>query len=464
MVASRPTSAIAVKQLATQNPAVFNAAYNRAPTSVRYGGKTYSRNAASTPEQKLWYLAAVAKASPTSVQRLASLPLSLDEVYGLDADRSALNDAEAVYRQAQSAQRAAEAKLKGLKRQLQTFLDRERDAQRRRDAVRGWPAEWYEEGQVKLWQDRQQSIKNGVDVGMSSQQGWKPPLNDGIVQNEAAVDAAREATRGALADVQAAKAAYDAENKRLRDEERAARLAELKDEQARRVEQATAAAEEARANAAIQAASAPTYAQGDMGDMGDASGDYAPLEDLSQDLYAENFDAQGVALFDAHGMTALDAEVDADTYGQTWEFHAPPVGYQSPYGFASYYQCDACAAGHRCDEGGDCYRVSNVRAEALGFDADKITEAGDQGYTGGSTFDFASVLPVIIAAVISLASALISAFMPPPALDDGMPSAGAVAAANASPTPPPMVEAAPAPSIPAWGWALGAYVAIKLLK
>ena len=60
-ITPRPTSTAALRNLVVANPAIFNAAFSRAPSSVRYAGKTYARGSANSPDQKLAYLAMVAK-------------------------------------------------------------------------------------------------------------------------------------------------------------------------------------------------------------------------------------------------------------------------------------------------------------------------------------------------------------------------------------------------------------------
>lgn len=486
----------ALATLAKANPGIFAAMYARAPKAITFQGKNYVRDAASSVESKLWYLAAVARTQPSALQAIQRGSYSLDEIYGLDPDRSEIDTAEAELRAAELARDRAGARVASLKRQVKDFEDRVRDAQKRYEECSKRPVEAtdvllaigtlgagnlartagcqaYEKGQIQLWRDRIQAVKTGAMVGMAGQEGFAVPVNDGIVQNEAKVREANAEVTAAKSRLNSAKRAYDAAARRQRAEEQRAALEEARARNAEAAEQARLEAELRAQEAAAQSV-ADGYAQteAETGWYGNATDpgayvygdDYYATEEAgyyeeeSGDDYsswwAEEFDA-GMALYGTEERARAHA-VDATGFDPD---EMALRSYVSPWSFDAYYADAACECGSACDECGD--RADQLRASYLangwGFDdeaaayyADKITEEGDQGFSGigagsaATPFDFGAVIPLILQAVLTIAPLLISTFMPPPAVHEAGPVPPSVTRDVAELTPPPMVSAPPA--------------------
>jgi hypothetical protein len=500
------TSLSQLRSTAIANTGVFSAAFARAPRSVTYGGKTYSRDAAKSVDERLWYLAAAARTQPSAIAAIASGSYSLDEVYGLDPDRSGLDEAEAALRAASAKVGNVKAKLDGVNRQIKNFeanlaraLAAQKEAQKVQvgDVLTGGISaaarNLYADGQVKIWKDRIESFQTGSLVGMAGQEGFQIPLNAGQSQLQAALTEAKADESAARQAVVEARAAYDRDAAARRREEEAARAAQARDENERRRAEAEAAAREQAAAQASQqqtqtyANAAPAYANNDTDpgyveddgyvNGGDDAAWYEEELDTARDLFGDEDDAMAYAQ-DVLGVD--DDDVD----------EAAMRAYVSPYGFDSYYSAGAMGLD---EDDLDDARLAYLQAgwgfdvEAMpleydsedddgSFGADKITDEGDQGYSappfttppmppvnGGSDrpFDFMSVLPIIIAAVLALAPVIISSFTKPTSVDEG----NAVNNPPAPPPPEPKSSASPAPSsTEALGYGAGALILLKLLS
>jgi len=509
------TNTETLRTIANANPGIFAALFARAPKTVTFKGKTYVRDAARSVDERLWYLAAAATTQPGSVGAISKGVYSLDEVYGLDPDRSQVDAAEQTLRAAKSKTSAVKSKLDGLRRMLRSFeqnLTNARAAQKEAQKVQvgdvftaGISAagrNLYADGQVKIWQDRIESLKTGALVGMAGQEGFQIPLNDGIAQNEAALAAAQGEQRAAEADLAEAKKTYDAEARKLRQEEEQARREQARDEAARRRADAEAKARDdaaardtaaAEASASASASAAPmTNTQTDPGYVTDDpdydysdEGDFAGADEMTtaRDLFANEDDARAYAE-DVLGVLGIDSD-DCDAV----------LDYLSPYSFDRYYadascRCDGCARGGDCDVVDDT-RLAMLDAgwgldaftgaqdydgdpDAEGFDADdaeesfgadKITEEGEQGYikpapTPGQLFDFASLIPLIISAVMMLAPSILKALGAPISLEEANPPDSTLAQVP----PSPKSRAATADDAQAGALTLGAVLlGVKLL-
>lgn len=452
-MASPITSPSALRTLAIQNPGIFAALFARAPSSVTFKGKTYARAAATTVDQRLWYLAAAATTQPSSVASIARGSYSLDEVYGLDPDRSALDAAERAERDAKAKVAKVRAALDGVNRRIRDAEQRlsealaaQKEAQKVQVGdvftlgISAAGRNLYADGQVQLWKDRIQSLKSGVLVGMAGQEGFAIPTNGGQAQLEGALKDAQAELAAASAEVKAQRRAYDDAARAARQEEeraraeqarddaeraRAEREARARDEAARRAqeEQDRAASSSSTGSGGVEWTNQPT----DPGYESGAPDDYTFSDewmdelDTARDLFGDEDDARAYA----EDVLGVD---DADAL----------LAYVSPYSFDSYYGADCACDG--CSRGGDCDVVDDMRLAMLdagwGYDADdaeqvfgadKITEEGDQGYSGiappapTGAFDFASIIPVIIGAVLALAPALLSSLGAPASLNETAP-------------------------------------------
>lgn len=472
-------STAALRQTALANAGIFGAAFTRAPTSVTFKGKTYLRDAAVSVEQRLWYLAACAQTQPSSVQRIASGSYSLDEVFGLDPDRSGIDDAE---REA----RAATAKVGKVKAQLDAMKRKIRDAEesvRRAQAAQkeaqkvqvgdiftaGISAagrNLYADGQVKLWQDRVESLKTGSLVGMAGQEGWAVPLNMGETQLEGLLAEARAEERAAKENVNAARAAFNEEAKARRAEEERARIEQAHD---RATEQAEAAARASEAAAQLNVSNAQystveDYSAGG-GYIGDQTTDPGAAEDDGsywgeEEATAEWEEEQLDQAKEMFGDTDDARAYAQDVMGVGANEAVSRLSYISPYSFDAYYGAD-CAGCDGCDQGGSCDTANDMRRAmleggwgngqaSLGYDmeaserffADKITDDDDQGggyltpppmpgagappmpgASGGNAapFDFAAIIPLIIGAVLMLAPTILAAFGAPSPVHEAVP-------------------------------------------
>jgi Skp family chaperone for outer membrane proteins len=451
----RIDSPAALRSTALANTGVFTAAFARAPKTVSYQGRTYARDSAQSVEQRLWYLAAAARTQPSAISAIARGSYSLDEVYGLDPDRSGIDAAEAREREAQATLRKAEARAQQLKATLRQLEANQREAEQERrncDKVNvgsvltlgvsnlACSAKW--DGQIQWWKDRIRALKTGIE-------DYSPDKGGGLSQAESLMAEARAELQAARRDVVAARKAYDDEARRMRQEEERARRQQARDEAAAaRAEAEAAAREEAAARAA--SASATSYEasdpfQGQATDPGyvyEEGEEFAPGE-YGDEWYAEELDTARDLFGDEETARAYaeDALGVDDTNAA--------LAYVSPYSFDAYYSadcaCDGCAAG-----AGDCDAVDELRGMMLdagwGFDAveagevfgaDKITEAGEQGYeppTGDASrpFDFLAVVPLIISAVMMLAPTILQAFGAPVSLEE----TGAKVSGGAPPPPP----------------------------
>lgn len=416
----------ALRTTALQNAGVFAALFARAPKTVTFKGKTYLRASMQTVEQRLWYLSAAAQTQPSALSSIASAGYSLDEVYGLDPDRSGVVEAETALRAATAAVSSATSKVNAMKRritdaegQLREALAAQKEAQKVQvgdiftAGISAAGRNLYADGQVQIWKDRINSLKTGSLVGMAGQEGWAVPLNAGLTQLQSQLTEAKAAQRDATAALTAAKASYDAEARSMRAEEERQRQAQAADAQAAAQAAADAAARDAQAAAqlaASQAASQSTadYTTGGAGggsdpttwegysDDGytDASGD-AVEPDYGDDAFGgeEDFDSDGDDLDDARDLFPDDEDAarayaedtlgvdDADAVAMA------QLSYTSPYSFDAYYgaDCDGSCGNEDCDT---CDEVSNLRGEMLdagwGFDghayfADKLGDDDEQG-------------------------------------------------------------------------------------
>ncbi len=436
----RIASPDALRIAANQNKGIFDATLARAPSSVTFKGKTYPRAAADTVEKGLWYLAATAMTRPAAVAGLANVAYSLDEVYGLDPDRSRIDAAQAALTAANSAVSAVQGKLTGLRGMLRTYqanLARAVAAQKEAQKVQvgdvftlGVSAaarNLYADGQVKIWQDRIESLQTGALVGMAGQEGFQVPLNDGIAQNEAKLEAARAGVVAATQELHDAQRDYDAEAKRTRDAEaKAKKDAATSAAEAARAEREAAALSDraaqdaADAEAQRQAQMTTAQSAGSTDPSGYVSDDGAWAPDDSTDPSADDSVGDDLSFQDESEMLDRD-ELAADLAGdEEFVFNeagddgdAALAGYVSPFGFDTYYGCDECRAGnYGCDSecDGGCASAARERAEAMGFDEQS-----------GYGFD-PSIIVVILSAVLALAPAIIGMFSPPTSTDDGSPS------------------------------------------
>ena len=424
--------------VANQNKGIFDATLARAPSSVTFKGKTYPRAAADTVEKGLWYLAATAMTRPAAVAGLANVSFSLDEVYGLDPDRSRIDAAQAALAAANGEVSKTQAKLTGLRGMLRSYeanLARAVAAQKEAQKVQvgdvftlGISAagrNLYADGQVKIWQDRIESLKTGSLVGMAGQEGFLVPLNDGIAQNEAKLVAARGAVVSATAELNDAQRAYDAEAKATRDAEAKAKkdAAASAAEAARAERESAALADRAAQDAADAEAqrqaslNMATTAASSTDPSGYVSDDGAWAPDDSTDPEADYNDGT----FPEEGEMLDREQLAADLAGdEEFVFNeagddgdAALAGYVSPFGFDTYYGCDECRAGnYGCDSecDGGCAAAARERAEAMGFDEQS-----------GYGFD-PSIIVIILSAVLALAPAIIGMFSPPTTTEDGSPS------------------------------------------
>lgn len=465
----------ALRTVALQNPGLFAALFARAPKTVTYRGKTYLRDSARSVDERLWFLAAAASTSPASVASIARGSYSLDEVYGLDPDRSTLDAAEQRARDAKGKVGKVRAALDGVNRRIRDAearlteaLAAQKEAQKVQvgdiftAGISAAGRNLYADGQVQYWKDVIQSLKSGVVVGMAG--NITMPPNGGQAQLEGALKEAQAEARAAEADVTAARRAYNDEARKLRREEEQARAEQARDDAERRRAEAEARARDEAAAAAAEASYVPAEPSmtdnvtdpGYVTDDGETwTGDDSLIEELdtARDLFGNEEDAQAYAE-DVLGVDDVDAL----------------LSYVSPYSFDAYYGadcgCDGCARG-----AGDCDTVDSMRVAMLdagwGYDveesygADKLTEPGEQGYTGdapAASFDFAAVIPVIIAAVLSLAPLLLKAFGAPSSLAESEPPASTRAAIPPPPAPPSRDTSTDAPL--AVG---GALLLVKLL-
>ena len=436
----RITSPNALAVVAKQNKGIFDATVARAPASVTFKGKTYPRAAADTVEKKLWFLAANAMTRPASVAGLANVAFTLDEVYGLDPDRSRLDMAQSALAAAKAKVSAATGRLNGLRSQLRQYeanLARAKVAQKEAQKVQigdiltaGISAagrNLYADGQVKIWQDRIESLKTGSLVGMAGQEGFQIPLNDGVAQNEAKLAEARAEVASATEELNEAQRSYDAEAKANRDAEaKAKREAAASAAEAARAEREAAAlasraeqeaaAAEAERNRASAEANAPVQTYPDTDPTGyvtdDGSYDDGSYDDGSYDDSAGGYEDESEML-DREQLAADLAGDEEFVFNEGGDDgDAALAGYVSPYGFDTYYGCDECRAGqYGCDDQceGGCAQAARVRAEAMGLD--------DEGYG----FD-PSIIMVILSAVLALAPVIIGMFSPPTSAEDGNPS------------------------------------------
>lgn len=437
------------------NAGVFAAAFARAPRSITYKGKHYTRDAARSVDERLWYLAAAAQTQPSAISSIVSGSYSLDEVYGLDPDRSGIDEAEATLRAASAKVGKVKAQLDGIKRrvrdaesQLTMALAAQKEAQKVQvgdiftAGVSAAARNLYADGQVQMWKDRISALKNGANVGLASEGGWTVPTNAGQSQLESALMDAKAEESAARAAVVEARAAYDREAAARRKEEEAARIAQARDAADAARAQAEAAAREQAAAAATQTQTQnnapPVYASNDT-DPGYVAEDpnvyggeeaawYEEELDTARELFGDEDDARAYA----EDVLGLDAEAN--------------IGlevYASPFAFDNYYAGGA----YGLDEDSvDDMRLAFLDAGwgfdglTLGYDADdadgaygadKITEEGEQGFvpsmtpppmpaTGGAAapFDFMSILPIIIAAVLAFAPLIIKALGGPSPVED----------------------------------------------
>lgn len=447
---------------AISNAGVFNATFLRAPKSVTYGGRTYLRDSAQTAEQRLWYLAAAAQSNPSAIANIAAGSFSLDECYGLDPDRSSLDETERELRaakskvtKAQGAVTAMRGKIRDAEARLRDAIAKQKEAQKVQVGdiftlgISAAGRNLYADGQVQIWKDRIESMKSGSLVGMAGQEGWQIPLNAGLTQLEAALIEARAEERAATQAVQEARRAYDAEARRLRQEEERARQEAARDEAERQRLEAEAAARDAQAAGSAEPSYETPPSDWNMPDTDPSAYvtteeeyEEEPIYASEEDVYAEELDTARAMFADENDARAYAEDVlgvDAEGLGAT---------YESAYSLDRYYGGDC---GGQCDgHCATCDAVGSLRMELLdsAFHADKLGDDDEQGasgrgmspppmpppsFTGAADrpFDFMSIIPVIIAAVLALAPMILKSFMPPTSTHEA--------------TPPPAVQAEIAP-------------------
>lgn len=464
------TSVSTLRTTALSNAGAFAAAFARAPKSVTFKGKTYLRDAARSVEERLWYLGVAASTQPSALRSMASGSYSLDEVYGLDPDRSRVDMAEQALATAQGNVQKVQSRLNGLRAQVRSLESQKRNAEAQLVEARKFNGAdvvtfgiamagriAYAEGQVKLWQDRIDSVKNGALVGMAAQEGFQVPVNDGIAQNEAKLEQAKGEVRAAQSELMSARSSYDAEARQMRQAEEAARREQASAETERQLAEAEARRREQEAQARLAASQAAANSQmyeevpvDPNGGYSDPSGWETVGDEDSYESEEPDWGDFGDELDTARDMTGGDEEMARayaeDILGAEEDVEAR-LEYVSPYSFDSYYgaDCDGSCDGH-CES---CDEVAELREQMLdagwGFDgmayfADKLGDEDEQGASGrtgaGGTFltpppmvsgsaaapfDFMSIIPLILTAVLALAPLIISAFAPPVAMEDAQP-------------------------------------------
>lgn len=420
-------STAALRQTAIANAGIFGAAFTRAPKSVTFKGKQYLRDSAVSVEQRLWYLAACAQVQPRAIASITQGSFSIDEVFGLDPDRSGIDDAEREARAATAKVGKVKAQLDGIKRRIrdaEANLVRMRAAQKEAQKVQvgdiftaGISAagrNLYADGQVKIWEDRIEALKTGSLVGMAGQEGWTVPLNMGQTQLEGLLMEAKAEERAAQANVAAARAAYNEEAKARRTEEERARQEQATDARARAQEAAEARAREEQAARDLAAANQVPVTSSGGGSYGESvypdnitdpsevyedGGEYYGEEESG--MWEEEQLDQAKEMF-GDGPDAL--AYAQDVMGISGNEAVSRLSYVSPYSFDAYYGAD-CPGCDGCDAGGSCDNTRDMRAAmveagwgngqpSFGYDADesgaffadgKITEDGDQGSSSGSS-------------------------------------------------------------------------------
>jgi hypothetical protein len=401
---------------ALQNSPSFNALFANTPESIRFKGATHYRDAARSVEEQLWYLSALAMTNPGHLYELSQRPVG---PYSLDADDSAVVAAKAALKACQ--QKGAMLQLKrtnqlALISQAQHALSNQSDFGNVLAGIfTGGIATAVQVTEHQTEINQRQAMLTQIDIDIAN-------------NKQECIHAAQN-----LADAQAD---LDAANKRLREQEEAARKQKLADDIAEAKRKQDAAEEEAAASAARAAADAAAKRAKQAADEAayraanpEPEPDYS---NWSPDDYPVVGD-EGEWSDDPDSSYWLDA-VDAGLYGdeeQTIEQleaqgEERPRLTDSPYYFDRYYACDAC---QHYDARGDGHAPNGQpespdyddRPAVLGYDAERAmldgygcddgtcpTCAGLEGYGAEGEGVLA-----IVAGLAAIAPSVINAFTAP---------------------------------------------------
>lgn len=406
---NEPTTPDELRVSALQNAPAFNALYTHAPASLVFKGRVIERDAATTVEERLYYLSALAMTNPDALYELSQTQLG---PYSLDAD-----DSEVVA--AQAAVRLCEKKVSALitKRAAQVKL-----IQQSRDVI--------------------ENMKNGENIAlgiftagiataaMLAEATMALNQRQGILVNiDNELEAAKDECASARREVTAAQSRLDVANRKLREEEEKDRQRAAKEalaEAERRKDEAETRAAEAAAKRAADAAEKrakqaaeesewyannpepePDYSSWNPSDypaFGEEEGYQDDTYEDPDDAYWADTMTSGI--FGSEQQTAEHLEAIGETR---------PRRTSSPYYFDRYYACDACANGNLPPLGYDSEDPAGIGfdsdTDGLGCDDGTCPTCAGEGLEGYGAEG--EGLLAIFAGVLALAPSVINAFSAP---------------------------------------------------